>query len=175
MKKGSAKAVPAGKRTAAEKLQYVKETYFDSTMDLDTIIQERVYYNKTSRKQQYRRLAFMFIPPLLLHYNLYYCQLQLMNTQGTHKKHTGIAGKMIPGEQDRTKTGGKQGSLRDRCAAGAKSRRTVHHTLRRPGFRLTGFILTWNLGINHRYFPCPNPLLFLCWHRSRTHTRLCRG
>ena len=26
-----------------EKLQYVKETYFDSTMDLDTIIQERVY------------------------------------------------------------------------------------------------------------------------------------
>ncbi len=44
-----------------------------------------------------------------------------MNTQGTHKKHTGIAGKMIPGEQDRTKTGGKQGSLRDRCAAGAKA------------------------------------------------------
>lgn len=26
MKKGSAKAVPAGKRTAAEKLQYVKKT-----------------------------------------------------------------------------------------------------------------------------------------------------
>lgn len=51
-----------------------------------------------------------------------------MNTQGTHKKHTGIAGKMIPGEQDRTKTGGKQGSLRDRCAAGAKAGDCASHT-----------------------------------------------